>query len=592
MLAAAGGGGEMTEKTSIANLLAAARSQSAAGDFASTERLLREAVALEPGNWLPLCHLGELALQLQQPDHAAHLFGTAARLAPDKDVIWGDLAGALFSAGRLPEGESAARRAIGLNNYNAGAWFNLALILQKSWRLTEAREAWLHQLRLAPNSSNSLLNLAILESDCGNLPAADRYIKEALAIDPQNEMAAKLHLFLRKYAEPYNPADVKAAALTLGALFRPTYPVQPYTHHDSFARLKIGLVSADFHSHAAARFLEPLLRHLDRSLFEVFAYATRDYADATTSRLMPLADFWRRIRALDDHQAAALIREDRIDILIDASQHLSGQRIRVFTHRPALVQITWLGEGHTTGLDIFDWFVGSESWTPAITDMSFTEKIWRLPGVPFSFEAPEAPDVGPLPSGKSGLVSFGYLGRLTRINDLVVQTYARILQAIPGSTLTFDNFPLQDAGVCQGLREKFSAYGIDGNRILTGFKSPPWDSYATLDIALDPFPHNQGTTTFEALWMGVPVITLNGPPPVGRYGAMILERVSGGGWIANDPDEYVQLAVKAAQDTDGLRERRRNLRENLRQSQFMDGPRFGREFGQALVQMYKIAAAR
>ena len=340
-------------------------------------------------------------------------------------------------------------------------------------------------------------------------------------------------------------------------------------------RLRIGYVSPDFRQHAAAFFSEPLLAAHDRSQVELFCYAEIGVADEITERFRALADHWRPTAGHSDAEVAAMVRADGIDVLIDLGGHTASNRLLVFARKPAPVQIEYiLGHGTTSGMSAMDAFLADDALAPPGTDAVFSERLVRLPRIPLVYRPPaEMPDVAPLPAVANGFVTFGHFGRPERLNERVIAAWSRILHAVPGSRLVLNSRNFHEAAFRNLFVTRFGAHDIARERldlICTAPQPRTWAAYGMIDIALDPFPHNAGTTTIEALWQGVPVVTLAARPTVGRFGASILHAVGMDDWIARDLDAYVARAVAAAADLHVLAQLRAELRPRFEASPLRD----------------------
>ncbi len=340
-------------------------------------------------------------------------------------------------------------------------------------------------------------------------------------------------------------------------------------------RLRIGYVSADFRQHAVAMFAEPLLGAHDRSNVELYLYAGVAAEDAATERFRSLSDHWRNTIGLCDAKLAELIRGDRIDVLVDLAGHSAGNRLLTFARRPAPVQVAYLlGHGYSTGLSAMDAFLADDALAPEGADALFSERLIRLPRIPLAYARPDGmPPVVPLPALTNGFVTFGHFGRTERLNDTVIATWARILRTVPRSRLILDNRPFQESAFRDLFVARFAAHGIDPARLDLVYSAPQsraWAAYGSVDIALDPFPHNAGTTTIESLWQGVPVVSLAGRPTVGRFGASILHAVGLDDWVTDNADAYVARAVAAATDLASLAHMRSDLRQRVAMSPLCD----------------------
>ena len=357
-------------------------------------------------------------------------------------------------------------------------------------------------------------------------------------------------------------------------------------------RLRIGYVSPDFRQHAVALFAEPLLAAHDRSAVELHCYAEVPAPDAVTERFRALADHWHSTVGLSDEELAEQIRRDRIDVLVDLAGHTAGNRLLTFARKPAPVQVTWLlGHGYTSGLSAMDAFLADAELAPPGSDGLFSEHLVRLSRIPLAYAPPaEMPDVAPLPARANGCITFGYFGRTVRLNDAVLAAWARILHAVPGSRLMLNSSPFGEPAGREQMSARFAALGIDPARFDLVYTSPQprtWAAYGEIDIALDPFPHNAGTTTIEALWQGVPVLSLAGRPTVGRFGAAILHAVGLDDWVTNDVDAYVARAVAAAADIDALARLRAELRPRFAASPLRDAAGLAREIEAAYRTLWR-----
>ena len=324
---------------------------------------------------------------------------------------------------------------------------------------------------------------------------------------------------------------------------------------------------------------------------ELFVYATQAAGDAVTVRIKAYCHRWRAVSQLSDEALAATIRDDGVDILIDLSGHTADNRLPMFAWKPAPVQATWLGYFATTGVMAIDYLV-ADPWTlPAEEEVNFTETIWRLPETRLCFTPPdEAVAIAPLGAIGNGQLTFGCFNHLTKVNDDVVALWARILAAIPEATLLLKAKQLQEPEARLAVIERFAAQGIAGDRLRLEGPTPRadyLDAYNRVDIALDPFPYPGGTTTVEALWMGVPVLTLAGSSFISRQGVGLLMNAGLPDWIATDPDDYVARAVAHGSDVRQLASLRAGLRQQVMISPLFDAPRFARHFETALRGMWQ-----
>ena len=358
-------------------------------------------------------------------------------------------------------------------------------------------------------------------------------------------------------------------------------------------RLRIGYVSPDFKQHAVAHFIEPVLANHQKDVFEIYCYSNNPIMDSTTRHLQSLVPHWRDITGMTDQEAAKKIRDDGIDILVDLAGYTNLNRLMIFTLKPAPVQVTWIGYPNTTGLSRMDYRITDTLSDPiGQTEALHTEKLLRLPDCFSCFAPPkESPEVGPLPARNSGEIMFGSFNNLTKINDHVIATWARILVRMPGSRLTLKYKSLKTESIQDMVYAEFAKHGATRDRLVflsqTDSKMEHMSQYNRIDIGLDPFPYNGTTTPCDALWMGVPVITLAGRSHVGRVGMSQLTNIGLPELIGRNEDDYVDIAVALANDLPRLAALRSGLRERLRASPLMDAQRLTRNLEAAYREMWK-----
>ncbi len=353
--------------------------------------------------------------------------------------------------------------------------------------------------------------------------------------------------------------------------------------------LRVGYVSPHFRHHAVSFFVEPVIAAHDRQRFEVFLYANTTRSDATTQRYgqMPLA--WREIAALDDDAAAQTIRDDRIDILVDLSGHLANNRLPLFARKPAPVQVTYLGYQTTTGMSAMDYrLTDPHSDPPGLTDEDYTEKLVRLPGSFFCYQAPPGtPEANELPAAASGHVTFASLNHVNKFTPELFAAWGRILRTVPNARLMV--LAYTPGELEHKLRRIVAEQGADPAQVEVVNRRPGlayFQFHASIDIALDTFPFNGHTTVCDALWMGVPSVMMEGDRYSSRFGGSGLVTLGLQEWIARDADEYVAIAANIAGDLPRLAELRRTLRERLAASPLCDAAGFARKLEAAYRQMW------
>jgi predicted O-linked N-acetylglucosamine transferase (SPINDLY family) len=322
--------------------------------------------------------------------------------------------------------------------------------------------------------------------------------------------------------------------------------------------------------------MHPILESHDRTAFEIYLYDDSPRLDAFTERLRPLADAWHRVRGMPDAQLAEKIRADRIDVLVDLAGHTAGNRLLTFARRPAPVQISYLGYPNTTGLNTVDYrLTDAVADPPGLADELHTEKLVRLPGTFLTFRPPvETPEVVDPPVLKNGFVTFGSFNALWKVNAPLLQLWARVLRAVPDSRLMMKAEGLEEPDVAHRIANVFRQAGIDVARVRLLGREATYAghlaAYGTCDVCLDTFPYAGTTTTCEALWMGVPVVSLAGEVHASRVGASLLSSVGLSEFAAPNAGAFVATAANLAGQPERLRELRRTMRERLRGSPLMN----------------------
>jgi predicted O-linked N-acetylglucosamine transferase (SPINDLY family) len=354
-------------------------------------------------------------------------------------------------------------------------------------------------------------------------------------------------------------------------------------------RLKVGYVSPDLRRHPVGRYLLPLLAHHDKNQVEVFAYTQVPVPDDVTRQLRSHTGHWRDLAGCSDEQTAQLIRDDKIDILVDLTMHMARNRLLVFARKPAPVQVTYLAYCSTTGLEAIDYRLSDPYMDPPEMDESvYSERTMRLPDCYWCYQPIiAAPEFGPLPALEQGHITFGCLNNFCKVSEPTLAAWAKILQAVPNSQLLIH---APEGGSRQRVQERLKGDGIAPRRVqFAGFVpiESYFDLYHRIDMALDTFPCGGGTTTCDALWMGVPVVSLLGQTAVGRGGLSILSNIGLPELVARSEDEYVRIAAELAHDLPRLSHLRSTLRPRMERSPLMNAPRFARNVEFAYRQMWR-----
>ncbi|OWW21295.1 tetratricopeptide repeat protein [Noviherbaspirillum denitrificans] len=508
---------------------------------------------------------------------------------------WKVLGGVAVHQGRLADAAEAVQKSAELAPGDAETHWNLAYIYRELGRKSDAEACFRRVLAIAGDDATVYRDLGVTVLDQGRIGEAEACFRKALGVKPDYADVYGNLLFALNYDADKSAEEIFDAYREYDARFGLPLRAQWRPHgNDRGAnrRLKVGYVSPDFRSHAVRYFLEPLLAHHDKTVVEVTAYAELASEDAVTGRYRRYMDHWVPTAGMSDAALAERIRADGIDILVDLAGHTAKNRLGVFALKPAPVSLTWLGYGYTTGLTAVDYLLTDFASAPQGSDGFFSERPWRLDNPGYIYRPAEDSGLpNALPAASRGYVTFGTLTRALRINHHTIRVWSEILRRVPGARLVVNSENFREPSMQAALAGKFAAHGIGRDRLDIGYQTPPWDVLRGMDITLDCFPHNSGTTLFESLHMGVPYVTLAGRPSVGRVGSSILEGVGRPEWIARTEEEYVEKAVALASDLSALAALRAGLRAEMAASPLMDEPAFARKVEAAYREMFAIWSA-
>jgi len=518
----------------------------------------RQALQLRPELAEAHLALGNTLLDLSFHQEAVTAYRQAVRVRPDYAEAYNNLGVALQGLGQLDEAIACHRRAVALRADYAEAYNNLGQALQGQACLDEALDCLRRAVVLRPE-----------------LPYLHSNLVYAMQFSPRCDAAAI-------WQEVQRWQQRHAAPLVTGSARHPNDRAPE-------RRLRVGYVSPDFRTHPVGRFLLPLVEAHDRQQVEVFCYASVRVPDELTERFRTVADVWRDVRRLSDEQLAAGIREDRIDVLVDLSMHMLGNRLLAFARRPAPVQVSYLAYCGTTGLKAIDYRLTDSYLDPPGGDEScYAEQSVRLPDCYWCYRPVlDTPPPHEPPSAASGRVTFGCLNNFCKLSAETRDAWGRLMAAVPASRLLLH----AHAGSHRDrVRGTLAAAGVDPQRVEFVDLLPTreyFGVYRQIGVALDPFPYGGGTTTCDALWMGVPVVSLAGRTAVGRAGLSILSNLGLADLVAHDVEQDVQLAAGLAADLQRRAELRATLRTRMQGSALMDAPLGARHVEQAFRQIWR-----
>lgn len=596
-----------------------------AGEHHAALDAARKVLAAEPDNVKGHQVLGQIFSRMGEQAAAAMAYAKVIELQPELAPGHASLGLAALHVGRLDEAATAFDQATTINPQFAEAWFNLAIVHERMGKLKEslkyaerareikpqwpgahnmiallqlqlgdhalAQESFDRALALDPNFVPSLAGLGNVYTDRGDHDKALQYIRRSLEIHPHDFNAHSVLMMSMLSSEASTPEAIFEAHQRFGRMFGKSF--EPHENDPNpDRRVRIGYVSPDLRAHSVSFFLMALFAHHDHATFEIVAYDDANRPDSITQLLRGWTDRWHRVVGMSNDRLAELIREHQIDVLVDLAGHTSNNRLMVFAAKPAPIQVSYLGYPATTGLSAMDYrFTDAYADPPGMTEGHHTEELVRLPNSFLAYSPPETPEVQPLPALTNGYVTFTSFNNSTKIHRGVLALWIRVLQAVPNSRLIVKANALADKQLCENIRTQFAAGGIGADRLTLLPKTPTLHEHMSVyhqcDIALDTFPYNGTTTTCEALWMGVPTVTLAGKTHVARVGVSINTNVGLSDWIADDEAQYVAIAAKMAADLPKLAELRSTMRQRMIDSPLMKHVELTRNIESSYRQMWK-----
>ncbi|MDO8948683.1 MAG: tetratricopeptide repeat protein [Desulfocapsaceae bacterium] len=536
----------------------------------------------------------ELAVLLHKKGQLAEAevhFNKALEIKPALTAAMCNLGNLLRDQGRFIESEAIFLQAIKLES-SALLYNNLGTTLLEADRIVEAEFYYRRAIRITPRFALAHINLGVCLRKQGRLTEAIDHQRRAIKLDHQNTEQHSNILFTMNYT-----ADTASSFLEEARQFGQIVKMKvkkPFSSWQCPAqpeRLLVGLVSGDLYNHPVGFFLESILGNFDSNRVELIAYPTSPKADDLTARIKKCVKAWKPLFGMGDEAAARTIHADGVHVLLDLSGHTSHNRLPMFAWKPAPVQASWLGYFATTGVSEIDYFLADKVGVPEPQRENFTESLWYLPDTRLCFSAPNIDvPITPLPALSKGHITFGCFQLLTKVGDEVLKVWSSILNALPDARLRWQCRQLGDPEVVKQLLERLQHWGIDTERV-TFFGSMPRARYLAahneVDMILDTFPFPGGTTTCEALWMGIPTLTLAGNSLLSRQGASLLTAASLNEWVTTSKQDYIEKAIALTNNLDKLTNLRTGLRTQVLASPLFDAKRFARNFEEALWGMWQ-----
>ena len=588
----------------------------------------KKALKLKPDYVEVLNNLGNTLNEIGIPEEAVPYYENAIQIQSDKPEVYNNLGNTFKRIGKLRSAILNFEKAIKIKSDYSEAYNNLGVAVDEMGRPEEALLHFKMALTLEPNSFKAYNNqgnafrklrridaaiksfkkalyinpamieghnnLGIAKKDIGELSQSLDCFQRALKIDPKNMEAQSNYLMNLNYSSMgqktlFEKHYLWGIEAKYSNDLETTYKI---TKSIGEEKLNIGFVSGDFRSHSVSYFLSPFFYNYDRKYFQIHCYSNSNISDQTTKKFRELVSQWNDIVGWRDEKVINKIKEDKINILVDLSGHTSGNRLTVFAKKPAPIQVTWLGYPNTTGLKSIDYRLSdSIADPPGVDDDFYTENLIRLPNGFLCYMPPEdIPDLVPPPSNVKKNITFGCFNNLAKINLNVLKLWKRILKALPESQLLLKS-PVTNSG---SIRKRFTDYfkdSVEPKRVRfatwkTSIRTHLSD-YNNVDIALDTFPYNGTTTTCEALWMGVPVITLNGERHASRVGASLLTRIGLCNLVGTSSDDYRNIALQLAKDPERLKNLRAGMRKRMLESPLCDAVSFSKDLGLAYLNMWR-----
>lgn len=571
-----------------------------AGRLSEADRLVQNHLKHHPVDADAVNLAGLIAHQSGKYETAIRLLQSAIQLNGRDHCYHNNLGAVLKDSGDLKGAVLCFEKALELEPGYVFASYNLGGAYQYMGELSLAKHWYDYTLSQQPDFFLAFCNLVCLYKDMGEVEKAIEGLRIAIKRSPENAVAYSNLLFCLNYMSDEDPQSVfehhlKWAKRHSRGILRAAGNYG--NNRMPGRRIRVGYVSPDFRSHSVAFFIHPVLSRHHREQFEVFCYADVPRPDEVTQVMKNSADHWRNIDKMPDEQVFKQIQDDRIDILVDLAGHSSNNRMKLFGGKPAPVQVSYLGYPNTTGLDTMDYRITDSLADPiGISDAYHTERLVRLPGGFLCYQPPDpAPEVSELPFLTNQHITFGSFNNRAKVGPKVIAVWSELLRQIPGSRLILKSSALSDAETRQSLLSSFVQNGIVESRIEILSYLPFQEHlnlYHQVDIALDTFPYNGTTTTFEAMWMGVPVITLTGKVHASRVGTSILSRIEFQDGIAASESEYIEKAVKLAGNIDFLKATRKTLRGKMKSSSLMDQEAFVLKLESAYRNMWQSWCAK
>ena len=562
------------------------------GRNVEAEQSYKEALRISPDFIQAHFNLGLLLINLDRLYEAAGELREVIRINPGYADAYFGMGNVFFGLKQWPEAEENYRQAIFYKKDYAEASYNLANLLKERGRLFEAEDLYKQTILMRPDYAEAYCNLGNALKDCGRFDEAEESFRKAIQLKPELIEAHSSLLFCLNYTDFNFSENSLAIAKNLGRMVseRAIPKFTSWNNVQKFSKLKLGFVSGDLRNHPVGYFVESLVSELDKNQFELYAFPTVSNVDDLTSRIKKHFNEWIPIYGKSDFEAAQIINNSKVHVLIDLSGHTANNRLPVFSYKPAPIQASWLGYFATTGIPEIDYFIGDPFLSPQNENHHFTEKIIKLPNTWLCLTPPKnISKTDDQPASKNKYFTFGNFSNLSKINERVIDAWAKVLEQVPNSKLLIKSKQLSELRVRFELEKRFVAKNIPNDRLILESASSRenyFEAYNRIDMVLDSFPYPGGTTSVDALWMGVQVLTLKGNRFLSHLGESIASNAGQQNWIAESLDEYIEKAIKYSSNIIELHKKRNALKVDIINTPLFDSRLFAKGFGEMLLRMW------
>ena len=560
------------------------------GKLKEAKEIYRAILELDPSCAEALHLLGVCCHQEGKNDEAVGFLESALKIDPANTGFLYNFGVILQEIGQSERAEECYRKVNSNDPGNVSAWINLGNILSDRGQFGEARDCHANVIRLQPDRPEHHFRLGNSYRKLGEIDAALSHFGIAREASPENQKYASALLFASQYEPGITRRELFRRHRMWAEKIETSAAESSSLKKDCRSPLRLGFLSPDLGNHPVGIFMAPLLDRLkDNPEFETWCFNDRSKVDEFIQRNREASNHWTEVAGLSEDQLFEFLRDSDLDILIDLTGHTENNRLALFARKPAPIAMTWAGYVGTTGLNSMDYLIADAYHCPEGCEKDFSESVLRLPNGYICYEPPAyAPDVNRLPLESAGFATFGCLNNPSKMTTPTVRLWSKVLGAIPDSRLILKYKGMDDSAVVQRVKGLFSAFGVSPDRIEMLGQTQHGEHLATfhrIDVALDPVPYSGGLSTCEAIWMGVPVVTLPGDTFASRHSLSHLTNAGLGDTVATSEEEFVEIAVRLVSDPGALSEKRETMRKVMSTSPLCDLDQFASDFTDQLTRV-------